>query len=310
MKRRIFLFPGQGSQYVGMGWDFYQKSAIAREIFEEANEILKFSLSQLCFEGPEEQLRQTANTQPALLTVSYIAFRLLNLKPDLAAGHSLGEYTALVAAGSLSFGEGLWLVRKRGEYMQEAVAPGKGSMAAVIGLGYDQVEEALKKVKSGLVQIANWNSEEQIVIAGETNAVQEALIILNPPRSVILPVSGPFHTDLMTPAAARLKADLDRVVFKDPEFPVISNVSAAPIKTAEEAKESLSRQITSPVKWYPSMQGLADYGLDEAVELGPGKVLSNLLKRISRRWKKIPEIYNIEDISTLEKFRSESGGSF
>lgn len=308
MKKRLFLFPGQGSQYVGMGKDFYEKSQEARKIFKMADEVLGFSLSKLCFEGPEEELRLTSNTQPALLTVSYITYRLLGIKPDLAAGHSLGEYSALVAAGSLTFEEGLKLVANRGKYMLEAVAPGTGTMAAVIGVDYQAIEEALKSVKSGLVQVANWNSEEQIVIAGEKDAVEEALSIIKPPRSVFLQVSGPFHTVLMKPAADRLKADLDKIIFKDPEFPVISNVTASEIRTAEEVKESLSRQITSPVLWYPSMQKLAELGIDQAVELGPGKVLTGLLKRISRQWAKIPALYNIEDLASLEKYRQTESG--
>lgn len=308
MKKRLFLFPGQGSQYVGMGKDFYEKSQEARKIFKMADEVLGFSLSKLCFEGPEEELRLTSNTQPALLTVSYITYRLLGIKPDLAAGHSLGEYSALVAAGSLTFEEGLKLVANRGKYMLEAVAPGTGTMAAVIGVDYQAIEEALKSVKSGLVQVANWNSEEQIVIAGEKDAVEEALSIIKPPRSVFLQVSGPFHTVLMKPAADRLKADLDKIIFRDPEFPVISNVTASEIRTAEEVKESLSRQITSPVLWYPSMQKLAELGIDQAVELGPGKVLTGLLKRISRQWAKIPALYNIEDLASLEKYRQTESG--
>lgn len=308
MKKRLFLFPGQGSQYVGMGKDFYEKSQEAREIFKMADGVLGFSLSKLCFEGPEEELRLTSNTQPALLTVSYITYRLLGIKPDLAAGHSLGEYSALIAAGSLTFEEGLKLVANRGKYMLEAVAPGTGTMAAVIGVDYQAIEEALKSVKSGLVQVANWNSEEQIVIAGEKDAVEEALSIIKPPRSVFLQVSGPFHTVLMKPAADRLKADLDKIIFKDPEFPVISNVTASEIRTAEEVKESLSRQITSPVLWYPSMQKLAELGIDQAVELGPGKVLTGLLKRISRQWAKIPALYNIEDLASLEKYRQTESG--
>ncbi|MBC7361574.1 MAG: ACP S-malonyltransferase [Candidatus Aminicenantes bacterium] len=308
MKKRLFLFPGQGSQYVGMGKDFYEKSQEARKIFKMADEVLGFSLSKLCFEGPEEELRLTSNTQPALLTVSYITYRLLGIKPDLAAGHSLGEYSALVAAGSLTFEEGLKLVANRGKYMLEAVAPGTGTMAAVIGVDYRAIEEALKSVKSGQVQVANWNSEEQIVIAGEKDAVEEALSIIKPPRSVFLQVSGPFHTVLMKPAADRLKADLDKIIFKDPEFPVISNVTASEIRTAEEVKESLSRQITSPVLWYPSMQKLAELGIDQAVELGPGKVLTGLLKRISRQWAKIPALYNIEDLASLEKYRQTESG--
>lgn len=303
MKKRLFLFPGQGSQYVGMGKDFYEKSQAAREIFKMADDVLGYSLSRLCFEGPEDELRLTSNTQPALLTISYIAYRLLGIKPDVAAGHSLGEYSALLAAGSLIFEEGLKLVTNRGRYMQEASPPGIGTMAAVIGVDHKIITEALNTIKSGVVQVANWNSEEQIVIAGEKAAVEEALAIIKAPRSVFLQVSGPFHTVLMKPAADRLKADLDKIVFKDPEFPVISNVTASEILTADQAKESLSRQITSPVLWYPSMQKVADLRIDEAVELGPGKVLTGLLKRISSQWPKVPALYSLEDLASLEKYR-------
>ncbi|MGB9892981.1 MAG: ACP S-malonyltransferase [Candidatus Saccharicenans sp.] len=308
MKKRLFLFPGQGSQYVGMGKDFYEKSQEAREIFAVADGVLGFKLSRLCFEGPEEELRLTSNTQPALLTVSYIAYRLLGLKPDLAAGHSLGEYSALVAAGSLTFEEGLRLVASRGRYMMEAVPPGVGTMAAIIGLDYQKIEMGLKAVKSGLVQIANWNAEDQIVIAGEKAAVEEALSVLKAPRSVGLQVSGPFHTLMMEPAARKLRIELEKISFKSPEFPVISNVTASPIRTADQVKDSLGRQITSPVLWYPSMQNLAGEGIEEALELGPGKVLTGLLRRISRQWPRIPVLFNIEDMSSLEKFRQVESG--
>jgi [acyl-carrier-protein] S-malonyltransferase len=286
-----------------MGKDFYEKSQAAREIFKMADDVLGYSLSRLCFEGPEDELRLTSNTQPALLTISYIAYHLLGIKPDVAAGHSLGEYSALLAAGSLIFEEGLKLVTNRGRYMQEASPPGIGTMAAVIGVDHKIITEALNTIKSGVVQVANWNSEEQIVIAGEKAAVEEALAIIKAPRSVFLQVSGPFHTVLMKPAADRLKADLDKIVFKDPEFPVISNVTASEILTADQAKESLSRQITSPVLWYPSMQKVADLRIDEAVELGPGKVLTGLLKRIASQWPKVPALYSLEDLASLEKYR-------
>lgn len=308
MKRRAFLFPGQGSQYVGMGKDFYEKSEEARRLFAQADDVLGFSLSRLCFEGPEDQLRLTSNTQPALLTVSYIAYRLLGIQPEVAAGHSLGEYSALVAAGSLSFADGLRLVANRGRYMMEAMPPGTGTMAAVIGLDYKTIENGLARVEKGIVQIANWNSEEQVVIAGEKGAVEEALEILKPPRFVYLQVSGPFHTSLMKPAAERLKADLEKVSLKDPKFPVISNYTAREMRTASEVRESLSQQITSTVLWYPSMQRLAEWGVEEAVELGPGKVLTGLLKRASRNWTKIPELYNIEDMASLEKYRQNYSG--
>lgn len=308
MKTRLFMFPGQGSQLVGMGKDFFEKSQEAREIFKLADDLLGFSLSQLCFSGPEDDLKLTSITQPALLTVSYIAYRLLGEKPQLAAGHSLGEYSALVAAGSLSFEQALKLVANRGKYMMEAVPPGQGTMAAIMGLDYGKIEETLRAVESGVVQVANWNSDEQIVIAGEKKAVEEAVEKLRAPRSVFLQVSGPFHTSLMAPAAEKLKADLDLVAIKDPEFPVISNFTGKIMTTAAEVKESLTRQIVNPVLWYPSMMKAGDLGVDVAVELGPGRVLTGLLKRISRRWPQPPALHNIEDMASLEKFRQAASG--
>jgi len=286
-----------------MGRNFYEHSPEAREIFQLADEVLGFSLSRLCFEGPEEELRLTCHAQPALLTVSYIAYRLLGIKPDLAAGHSLGEYSALVAAGSLDLAEALRLVYNRGRYMMEAVPPGRGSMAAVLGLDYHRVEEAIGSLTAGTVQIANWNAEDQVVIAGEKAAVEEALALLKPPRSVILQVSGPFHTSLMKPAAERLKADLEKINFRNPEFPVISNVTAGEIRSGAEARELLYRQITSPVLWYSSMRSLQERGVGQAVELGPGKVLTGLLKRISRSWTPAPALFNVEDMVSLENCR-------
>jgi len=301
MSRAAFLFPGQGSQMVGMGKSFYESFSQAVDLFVRADEALGFGISKLCFEGPEEELKLTQNTQPALLLVSFAAYTLLEKEPYMAAGHSLGEYSALVAAGSLAFEDALRLVHKRGRYMQEAVPVGVGAMAAVLGSNYDDVEKALASVGSGIVQIANWNSQEQIVIAGHKEAVEEALDLIKPPRSVMLPVSAPFHCSLMQSAEERLSSDLDQTEFRDLKFPIVTNVDARVIRTAEEARDSLKRQVTRPVLWYRSMEIMSKENVDVFVELGSGKVLAGLARRISRGWETSPVILNIEDPETLDK---------
>lgn len=309
MHNLAFLFPGQGSQTGGMGRDFYEHSSLARDIFAQADETLGFKISDLCFEGPEEQLRLTQNTQPALLVVSYIAYLLLGIKPLLAAGHSLGEYSALVAAGSLEFQEALRLVHKRGKYMQEAVPVGVGAMAAVLGVDFESIEEALKEVKEGVVEIANWNSQEQIVIAGHEQAVKEALERIVPPRSVILPVSAPFHCRLMKSAEERLAQDLDLVRFKDLEFPIVTNVDAKIIHRGEEARNGLKRQVSRSVLWYKSMEIMRKEKIDLFVELGSGQVLSSLAKRIGRAWSLTPTVLKVENFGDLEKAREVLSGA-
>jgi [acyl-carrier-protein] S-malonyltransferase len=287
-----------------MGKDLHDKSAEARELFARADGILGFPISKICFEGPEEELRLTRNTQPALLVVSTVACRLLGRDPVVAAGHSLGEYSALVAAGCLRFDDAVLLVHKRGRYMQEAVPVGVGAMAAVLGIPGEQVERRLAEVRSGVVEIANWNSDDQIVISGEKPAVEEALAAIKAPRSVILPVSAPFHSRLMKPAEEKLAADLDAVPFADLRFPIITNVDARLIRTGEEARDALKRQVSRSVLWTKSMGRLKEMDVEACVECGPGRVLAGLFKRIGRGWPKTPAFYNLENWDGVEKART------
>jgi [acyl-carrier-protein] S-malonyltransferase len=304
MKRIAYLFPGQGSQTVGMGRNFFEKSETARELFLRADKALGFELSRLCFEGPEEELKLTQNTQPALLVVSAIAGRLLGGDPAVAAGHSLGEYSALVAAGSLAFEDAVKLVHKRGRYMQEAVPVGEGAMAALLGAGRQAVLDGLALVRSGIAEVANWNSPEQIVIAGDKAAVEEAVSLIKAPRSVFLPVSAPFHSSLMKGAEEKLAVDLDQTVFRDLRFPVVTNVDARLIRGAEAACDALKRQVSRPVLWQESMERLKGEGIMHFVELGSGKVLTGLLKRISRGWAQPVIALNVGDMESLEKVRT------
>lgn len=298
-----FLFPGQGSQSPGMGKDLAEKFPVARQVFEEADEALGFSISRLCFEGPAEELQLTENTQPSILAVSVAAFRALEssgaLAPAFVAGHSLGEYSALVAAGVLDLSDALRTVRARGRYMQEAVPVGTGAMAAVLGGELSDIERICAEASGDEVcSVANINSPGQVVIAGNTAAVDRAIELLKgvAKRVMKLNVSAPFHCALMKPAQDRLKSDLERLNFKDPKSPVVTNVDARITTAPDELRDSLIRQVSAPVRWVESMQLLMQNGVDMVVEVGPGKVLSGLMRQTSRDIKSL----NVEDAASLE----------
>ena len=303
MSKLAFLFPGQASQYSGMGRDLAQNIPESRRVFDEADSALGFSVSSLCFEGTEDALKLTENTQPAILTVSIAAYRALEkrgITPDFAAGHSLGEYSALVASGSLDFSAAVKLVRARGRYMQEAVPPGEGAMAAILGLSPADVAEVCRKAAAGdVVSPANLNSPEQIVISGTAAAVKRAVEIASQSgakRAVVLPVSAPFHCALMAPAQQKLEPDLRSAAFGPLKFPVISNVDAEAVSSGEEARGALIRQVTAPVRWLDSVREMIDRGATIFVEVGPGKVLSGLMRQIDRSVRSV----NVEDAASLE----------
>ncbi len=284
-----FLFPGQGSQTVGMGKELADNYPVARQTFEEADEALGYKLSELCFEGPEEKLKLTEITQPAILTASVAAWRVLQekgLKPDFVAGHSLGEYSAHVAAGTLTFSDAVRAVRNRGKYMQEAVPVGVGAMAAILGMTVDAVSEIAKEAAQGEVcRAANINSPEQIVISGHAGAVNRAIQLATErgaKKAVSLPVSAPFHCALMQPAQDRLAEDLRTLSFQNPSCPVVCNVDAVVVDSAGAAREALIRQVTGAVRWEPSVRLLINQGASFFIEVGPGKVLWGLMRQIDR----------------------------
>ncbi|HEX8175181.1 MAG TPA: ACP S-malonyltransferase [Pyrinomonadaceae bacterium] len=313
MSSLAFIFPGQGSQAPGMGRELAEKSEAARRVFEEADEALGFAVSELCFEGPAEKLQLTENTQPAILTTSIAALRALEeagfAQPEFVAGHSLGEYSALVAGGALSLSDAVKTVRARGRYMQEAAPVGSGAMAAVMGADLGVIMEACNEAAQGEVcSPANINSANQVVIAGDSAAVDRAIEILKErgaKRAIRLNVSAPFHCALMNPARDRLAEDLEKLDFQDLRVPLVTNVDAAAINSGSEARDALVRQVSSPVRWHESVTYLIQQGVDTFVEVGPGKVLSGLVRQIDRSTRCL----NVEDMTSLGTTREALAGA-
>ena len=305
---KAILFPGQGSQVVGMGSEFYNNFSSVKEIFNSADEKLKFKLSKIILEGPEDQLKLTQNTQPAILTVSYAIFKILKEEfnynfenTKYFAGHSLGEYSALLCAGSLSFEDALYLLFERGKSMQEAVPVGKGGMLAVLGSENEEIEDCIKKIKSkGVCEIANDNAPGQIIVSGNIELIQELQNILkeNKKKSIMLPVSAPFHCSLMNTAATNMKSKIENVSFTKPKYEIIANVISSPVNDPTEIKKLLVEQIYSKVRWRESILYMANNKITEYLEIGPGKVLTGLVKRILPSANS-SSINSIEDIKNI-----------
>jgi len=301
-----FVFPGQGSQYAGMGRDVAEKYPVARRVFDDIDRALSFSISTLCFEGPEDQLKLTENTQPAILAVSSAIHAVLEergtTRRDLVAGHSLGEYSAIVSVGGLTPAEGAKIVRARGKFMQEAVPVGTGGMAALIGATVEQAQEICDEAANGeVVSVANINAPGQIVIAGTTSAIDRAIEIAKKKgirRAMVLPVSAPFHCALMKPAEEKLRPILEEAHFKDLWVALVSNVDASQIGTATAVRNALLRQVASPVRWVESVQKMVAMGVRRFVEVGPGNVLTGLIKRIDPS----VELINVSDVPSIEAF--------
>ncbi len=305
MNKLAFVFPGQGAQAVGMGKDFCEQYDVAKKLFQQADEALGYSIKEMCFEGPAEDLKLTANTQPAILTMSVIANEILKehgIQPDVTGGHSLGEYSALVAADVLDFQDAVLLVHKRGQFMQEAVPVGQGGMAAIIGLADEVIVDACAKAteNAGEVQAVNFNCPGQTVIAGTTAGVEAAVELLKEAgakKAVILPVSAPFHSTLMKPAAEKLAAELDKVTIRDAKIPVVSNFTGELETKAEEIKANLVAQADHPVKWIDCVNTMKAFGADTFVEAGPGKTLCGFNRRIDKALTSM----NVENLESLQK---------
>lgn len=300
------VFPGQGAQRVGMGVEAYKIYPVVRETFQEASEVLGFDLARLCFEGPQEELTLTENAQPAILTLSVALYRVLEgvgFRPHIVAGHSLGEYSALVAAGGLPLARAVEAVRYRGRFMQEAVPHGRGAMAAIIGMDPQRVADLCQEFSSrGVVEVANYNSPEQTVISGEKEPVEaaaQAATQWGAKRAILLEVSAPFHSSLMAPAREKLRPLLEAMPFSDLAFPLVSNVTAEPVTKGDEERRLLLDQVTAPVLWTQSVRFIVDQGVQLFVEVGPGNVLSGLVRKIERRVKTVP----VADPKGVEKLR-------
>lgn len=304
-----FIFPGQGSQFVGMGKEFFEAVPKARQMYEEASEVLGVDIKSICFNGPEDDLNLTENTQPAILIHSIIALKMLREHGTncvLSAGHSLGEYSALVAAGAIRFPDAVKLVQLRGRFMQEAVPVGIGSMAAIIGMPADEIRRLCDEASTddGQVQLANLNSPEQTVIAGHKEPVERVAGKAKEEgakKSILLPVSAPFHCSLMKPAEIKLQKELETTDFQDLSFPVITNVDAKPNTSGSNAKIALRRQVCNSVRWVETMKCIVDQGIHTVIELGPGKVLSGLMRRFDKNIK----CYQVSDPSSLDRTISE-----